>query len=100
MERGLTDRRLFVEQQLFGLQVRLDRARNELEVAEGQLIALSAQLMVAEQRRSASEIPIADRACAAVHERLSAISVSTDHARRLVDELEHTRDGLFAKLVV
>jgi hypothetical protein len=99
MERGLTDRRLFVEQQLFDVEVRLERARNELELAEGQLHAVSAQAVAAEKRRAASEIPVADRDCAAAQERLTAIVTSTDHARRLVRDLEHTRDGLFAKLV-
>jgi hypothetical protein len=99
MERGLTDRRQFVEQQLFNIEVRLERARNELELAEGQLVTFRAQVRAAEERRAASETPIADRVCAAAQERLTAIATSTDRVRQLVDDLERTKDGLFAKLV-
>ena len=99
MGRELTNRRAFVEQQLFDVQLRLERARVALEVAEFHVGALREDASAAEARRHAAETPLADRACAAVRERLAAMAESAARAREVVLDLERTKDGLLDKLV-
>ena len=99
MRRELTDRRHFAEQQLFGVQRRLERARVALEVVEHQLVALSADALEQAARRDQSETPVADRACSAARERLATMTVHEALAREAVLELERTKDELLDKLV-
>jgi hypothetical protein len=95
----LTDRRAFVEQRLFEVQVEIERARNEVEFIGYQLADLEGAATNAVMRLEVAETPVADRASSTARGRLAQIRYAAQLATQRLGALEAARDDLLAKLV-
>jgi hypothetical protein len=95
----LTDRRAFVEQRLFDLQVEIERARNEVEYIALQLSDLEDDATVAVERLGVAETPLADYACSTARGRLAQMRSAASIAEQRLVALETARDDLLSKLV-
>jgi hypothetical protein len=95
----LTDRRLLVEQRLFACLAQLERAREELGVAEERYREAAIALGEACNRRAAAETPLADGEWCRARRREERRRQFVSALRHDVDELEGVRDELLARLV-
>jgi hypothetical protein len=100
VESRLTDRRAFVEQRLFEVQVEIERARNEVEFINYQLADLEERATDAVLRLEVAQTPVADRASSTARGRLAQIRFAAQTATQRLGALEATRDDLLSKLVV
>lgn len=99
MGAGLTDRRLLVEQRLFDVHARLERARGELALVEEQARRADDAATEAHARAAASETPLASSEWCEARRRREQLVGQANTARAAVAELEATRDELLGKLV-
>jgi hypothetical protein len=95
----LTDRRAFVEQRLFEVQVEIERARNEVELIGYQLADLEEAATDAVMRLEMAQTPVADKACSTARGRLTQIRFAAQLATQRLGALEAARDDLLSKLV-
>ncbi|HVB05907.1 MAG TPA: hypothetical protein VNF07_06655 [Acidimicrobiales bacterium] len=98
MGAGLTDRTV-VEQRLFDVHARLERARNELALAEERALLAGAAAEEARNRMAVSETPLAHREWCEARRRRTQLLDHAAAAGALVSELEESRDELLGKLV-
>lgn len=95
----LTDRRAFVEQRLFDVQLEIERARNEVEFVEHQLAGVEGSATAAVARLTLAETPVAARACSTARGRLAQMRAAAQLAQQRLGTLESARDDLLAKLL-
>jgi hypothetical protein len=95
----LGDPRQRAERRLFDVNARLERARNELAVAEEQLAVLEQDAEEAHVRSLVSETPLADRAWCDAKRHADAMRRALESSRSNVAELERTQDDLISKLI-
>jgi chromosome segregation ATPase len=95
----LGDSRQRAERRLFDVNARLERARNELAVAEEQLAVLDEDAEEAHVRSLVSETPLADRAWCDAKRHADAMRRALDAARSKVAELERAQDDLISRLI-
>jgi hypothetical protein len=95
----LTDRRAFVEQRLFEVQVEIERARNEVEFVELQLAGVEGSAVAAVARLEMAETALAARVCATARVRLAQMRTAAQSAQQRLGTLESARDDLLAKLL-
>jgi hypothetical protein len=99
MAQRLTDRRTFVEQQLFDVQMEIERARHELEVADQRLAAVETCATDAAARLGVAETPLASDARVSARVALLECRAAATSARARLDSLESARDGLLDRLL-
>ncbi len=99
MGAGLTDRRLLVEQRLFDVHARLERARGELAILAEQLLLADEVAEEAHERMAASETPLAHGEWCEARRRRAQLLECQLAAQGAVDGLEASRDELLGKLV-
>jgi hypothetical protein len=95
----LSDSRQKTERRLFDVHARLERARNELAIAEEQLAVVEEVAEEAHIRSLVSETPLADRAWCDAKRHADAMRRATDAARATVAELERAQDELIGRLI-
>ncbi len=95
----LSDSRQKTERRLFDVHARLERARNELAIAEEQLAVVEEVAEEAHIRSLVSETPLADRAWCDAKRHADAMRRATDAARVTVAELERAQDELIGRLI-
>jgi hypothetical protein len=95
----LTNRRAFVEQRLFDIQVEIERAQNEVEFVELQLATVQDSANLAVARLELAETPVADRACTTARSRLAEMRAAAELAQQHLGTLVSARDDLLAKLL-
>jgi chromosome segregation ATPase len=95
----LGDSRQRSERRLFDVHARLERARNELAVAEEQFAVVEEAAEEAHIRSLVSETPLADRAWCDAKRHADAMRRALEAARATVGELERTQDELISRLV-
>lgn len=89
-----------VERRLFEVHERLVKARQELAIAEEQLLVFNETADDAHIRSLVSETPLADQEWHEAQRHAEAMQRGRDAARARVEELERTQDELLSKLVV
>lgn len=93
------DSRQKTERRLFDVNARLERARNELAVAEEQLAVVEDMAEEAHVRSLVSETPLADREWCEAKRHADAMRRALETTRIRVAELERAQDDLIERLV-